>query len=136
MILVLAYSSSKIPVFSVVTYVGLPAPSANGFFFFFLDAVRHDPAVCLFQQHFLSHQLLQLLQLAVRGAGHHRHDVAALQEARVGKAHQGENSMVIAWWVLPDSFLSTREGSAHTAARPVRKRDWGCQREGEMLCCS
>ncbi|XP_075851968.1 large neutral amino acids transporter small subunit 1 isoform X1 [Microcebus murinus] len=31
-----------------------------------------------------------LLQLAVRGPGHHRHDVAALPEAGAGAAHQGE----------------------------------------------
>lgn len=62
---------------------------------FFLDAVHHDPAVCLLQQHFLSHQLLQLLQLAVRGSGHHRYAVAALQEARAGTAHQGEIGVVI-----------------------------------------
>lgn len=134
MILFLADSSSKVPVCSVVTYMGLPIPFANGFFF--LDAVCHDPALCLLQQHFLSHQLLQLLQLAVRGSGHHRHDVAALQEARAGKAHQGENSVVIAWWVLPESLLSTREGSASSAACPVRKRDGDCKRAGEMLCCS
>lgn len=87
--------SSETPVFSVVTPLGLPNPFANGFFF--LDAVHHDPALCLFQQHFLSHQLLQLLQLAVCGSGHHRHDVAALQEARARKAHQGEKSVVAAW---------------------------------------
>ncbi|XP_066183596.1 large neutral amino acids transporter small subunit 1 isoform X4 [Sylvia atricapilla] len=53
--------------------------------------VCHDPALCLLQQHLLSHQLLQLLQLAVCGPGHHRDVVAALQEAGAGEAHQGEH---------------------------------------------
>lgn len=40
--------------------------------------VRDDTALCLLQGHLLRYQLLQLLQLAVRGPGHHRHDLAAL----------------------------------------------------------
>ncbi|XP_064437570.1 large neutral amino acids transporter small subunit 1 isoform X4 [Mirounga angustirostris] len=50
--------------------------------------VRHDPAVRLLQRHLLRHQLLQLLQLALRGPGHRRDAVAPLQEARTGAAHQ------------------------------------------------
>lgn len=60
---------------------------------FSLHSVCHDPALCLLQQHLLSHQLLQLLQLAVCGPGHHWHDVAAVQEAGAGEAHQGESGV-------------------------------------------
>ncbi|XP_045438576.1 large neutral amino acids transporter small subunit 1 isoform X4 [Pipistrellus kuhlii] len=46
-----------------------------------LLAVPHDPAIRLLQRHLLRHQLLQLLQLAVCGPGHHRDAVAPIQEA-------------------------------------------------------
>lgn len=75
---------------------------------FSLDSVCHDPALCLLQRHLLSHQLLQLLQLAVCGPGHHRDDVAALQETGAGEAHQGESRVGTARGALP----STRGGSA------------------------
>lgn len=70
---------------------------------FSLDSVCHDPALCLLQQHLLSHQLLQLLQLAVCGPGHHRDDVAALQETRAGETHQGERGVGTARGALPST---------------------------------
>lgn len=76
---------------------------------FSLNSVCHDPALCLLQQHLLSHQLLQLLQLAVCGPGHHWDDVAALQEARAGEAHQGENGVGTARRPLPCSFPAPGE---------------------------
>lgn len=80
---------------------------------FSLHSVCHDPALCLLQQHLLSHQLLQLLQLAVCGPGHHRDDVAALQETRAGEAHQGEEG-----WD-PQGPLPSPRG--HPAAAPAWK---------------
>uniref|UniRef100_A0A9L0SLZ8 Solute carrier family 7 member 5 n=1 Tax=Equus caballus TaxID=9796 RepID=A0A9L0SLZ8_HORSE len=52
--------------------------------------VHHDPALHLLHGHLLRHQLLQLLQLALRGPGHRGDAVAPLQEAGPGAAHQGE----------------------------------------------
>lgn len=55
-----------------------------------LLAVHHDPALRLLQRYLLRHQLLQLLQLALRGPGHCWHALASLPETGAGAAHQGE----------------------------------------------
>nr|XP_025124293.1 large neutral amino acids transporter small subunit 1 isoform X2 [Bubalus bubalis]XP_025124294.1 large neutral amino acids transporter small subunit 1 isoform X2 [Bubalus bubalis] len=96
--------------------------------------VHHDPALRLLQRHLLRHQLLQLLQLALRGPGHCWHALASLPETGAGAAHQGSSgppSVLHPGLPLPDCRLLLEDPRGvwhwlhHHPQRPARLLPWG-----------
>uniref|UniRef100_A0A4W2C6B9 Solute carrier family 7 member 5 n=1 Tax=Bos indicus x Bos taurus TaxID=30522 RepID=A0A4W2C6B9_BOBOX len=96
--------------------------------------VHHDPALCLLQRYLLRHQLLQLLQLALRGPGHCWHALASLPETGAGAAHQGSSgppSVLHPGLPLPDRRLLLEDPRGvwhrlhHHPQRPARLLPWG-----------